>query len=180
MSVHRGAGVFVPCPGSAPLPIVGLMTPEVSMPEVEVLSAQECWGLLRSVSVGRLAVCVYDHLDIFPVNYKVDHGTLIFRTGAGTKLSSALAGLPVALEADCVRPDEGVAWSVTVKGQATSMELTQEVLNTAGVLLSPWETGRKHRLLRVIPEAVSGRRFTLSRPLIWSAPVDDANRAGLE
>ena len=170
----------MPCPDSAPLRIVGLMTTEVSMPKIEVLSTQECWRLLQSVSVGRLAVRVYDHLDIFPVSYKVDHGALIFRTGAGTKLSSALAGPPIALEADHVSPDEGVAWSVTVKGQATSMELTAEVLNTAGLVLPPWETGRKHRLIRVIPDTVSGRRFKISPPLTWSGPLDDATRAGRE
>lgn len=173
-------GVFVPCPGNAPLRTVGIMTTEVSMPEVEVLSAQECWRLSRSVSVGRLAVWVYDYLDIFPVNLKVDHRALNFRTGVETQLSSAWAGSPIALEADHVSPDEGIAWSVTVKGQATSMERTQEVLDTADLLLTPWETGRRHRLIRVIPDTVGGRRFKISAPLTWSDPLDDATRAGLE
>ncbi len=170
----------MPCPGNAALRSVGLMTTEVSRPKVEVLSVQECWRLLRSESVGRLAVCVYDHLDIFPVTYKVGHGTVMFLTGAGTKLTSALAGPPIALEADHVSPDMGVAWSVTIKGQATSTELTQEVREAGGLLLPPWETGRKHRLMRVIPDTVSGRRFRISPPLTWSGPLDDAIRAGLE
>lgn len=177
---RRRWGVFVPCPGNAPLRTVGIMTTEVSMPEVEVLSAQECWRLSRSVSVGRLAVWVYDYLDIFPINHKVDHRALNFRTGVETKLSSALAGSPIALEADHVSPDEGIAWSVTVKGQATSMERTQEVQDTADLLLTPWETGRRHRLIRVIPDTVCGRRFKISAPLTWSDPLDDATRAGLE
>src|SRR5690242_20813761 len=79
------------------------MSNEASTPQAEVLSSSECWKLLRSVSVGRLAVWVNDHPDIFPLNYKVDHGTLVFRTGAGTKLSASLAGPPVALEADGVK-----------------------------------------------------------------------------
>ncbi|MET1064447.1 MAG: pyridoxamine 5'-phosphate oxidase family protein, partial [Arthrobacter sp.] len=51
--------------------------PEVN---VENLDNHESWRLLRGVSVGRLAVWVDDHPDIFPINYKVDHGTLVFRT----------------------------------------------------------------------------------------------------
>ena len=59
--------------------------------EVENLDNHECWRLLRGVSVGRLAVWVDDHPDIFPINYKVDHGTLVFRTADGTKLQAATA-----------------------------------------------------------------------------------------
>lgn len=151
-----------------------------SVPDVEVLATHDCWRLLRSVSVGRLALWVYDHPDIFPINYKVDHGTLVFRTGPGTKLSTALSGTPVALEADEVDADAGVAWSVVVKGQAIAVERTQEVLDTVGLHLFPWQTGRKDHLIRVLPESVSGRRFTLAPALTWWSPLDDATRAGLE
>jgi uncharacterized protein len=56
---------------------------------VDELSESACWALLRTTSVGRLAVWVEDHPDIFPVNYAVDHGTVAFRSGAGTKVSAA-------------------------------------------------------------------------------------------
>jgi len=58
---------------------------------VEQLSESECWALLRTTSVGRLAVWVDDHPDIFPLNYAVDHGTVVFRSSAGTKVSAALS-----------------------------------------------------------------------------------------
>jgi nitroimidazol reductase NimA-like FMN-containing flavoprotein (pyridoxamine 5'-phosphate oxidase superfamily) len=156
------------------------MSNDASLPVADVLAAQDCWRLLGSVSVGRLAVVVNDHPDIFPVNYKVERETLVFRTGAGTKLSAALAGGPVAIEADGVDADSGVAWSVVVKGQATALEPTQEVLDTIGPLLFPWETGRKDHFVRIVPGSVSGRRFKIARPLTWSSPLDDATRAGLE
>ena len=72
---------------------------------VEDLDHHTCWQLLRSVSVGRLAVLVDDHPDIFPINYKVDHGTLVFRTAEGTKLQAATGGTPVAMEADGINAD---------------------------------------------------------------------------
>src|SRR5881398_559773 len=88
---------------------------------VEQLDSGQCWDLLRQVSVGRLAVWIDDHPDIFPLNYAVDHGTLVFRTGEGTKLGGALGETPVALEADGVDAVSGMAWSVVVKGKAAAL-----------------------------------------------------------
>ena len=55
------------------------------------LPANACWALLRSQEVGRLAVSIADRPEIFPVNYVVDHGTVVFRTAEGTKLAGAVA-----------------------------------------------------------------------------------------
>ncbi|WP_115787709.1 pyridoxamine 5'-phosphate oxidase family protein [Arthrobacter silvisoli] len=148
--------------------------------EVEVLSPEQCWALLRGVSVGRLAIWVNDHPDIFPINYKVDHGTLVFRTGEGTKLHAALGETPVALEADGVDQDAGIAWSVVVKGEAAGVKLTQELLDTVGLRLFPWQAGRKDAFVRIVPTSISGRRFKVTSPLTWWSPLDDATRAGLE
>ncbi|MGO4587500.1 pyridoxamine 5'-phosphate oxidase family protein [Paenarthrobacter sp. 2TAF44] len=156
------------------------MRNEPSAPEAEHLDTKQCWEQLRGVSVGRLAVWMGDHPDIFPINYKVDHGTLVFRTGEGTKLHAALGATPVALEADGVDTGSGVAWSVVVKGTAASIQLTQEVLDTVGLLLFPWQAGRKDHFVRIIPTTMTGRRFKVTPPLTWWSPLDDATRAGLE
>ena len=52
----------------------------------EVLGEPACWELLEGASVGRLAVDVAGQPDIFPVNFVVDRGSIVFRTAAGTKL----------------------------------------------------------------------------------------------
>jgi hypothetical protein len=106
---------------------------------------------LRGVSVGRLAGWVKDHPDIFPVNSKVDHASPVFRTGEGPKPQAALGETPVALEADGVNADCGVAWSAAVKGQATPNDAMEEVLDTFGPLLFPWYSGRKDRSIRIVP-----------------------------
>ncbi|MDR6505566.1 pyridoxamine 5'-phosphate oxidase family protein [Arthrobacter oryzae] len=147
---------------------------------VENLDSNECWRLLRSVSVGRLAVWVDDHPDIFPVNYKVDHGTLVFRTAEGTKLQSATGDTPVAMEADGVDTDTGIAWSVVVKGQAAPVRNPQEVLDTVGLLLFPWQGGTKEHFVRISPDTVTGRRFKVTPPLTWWTPLDDATRSADE
>jgi hypothetical protein len=162
---------------TAPM-LVG-MTTDASIPETAQLPTEECWRLLRGASVGRLAVWVHDHPEIFPINYKIHQESLVFRTGAGTKLASAL-GKMVALEADGADTDAGVAWSVVVKGPATGLPRTPELVAAVGQLLFPWETGPKDHFLRIVPEEVSGRRFKIAAPLTWGGSLDEATRAGLE
>ncbi|MGO4190353.1 pyridoxamine 5'-phosphate oxidase family protein [Arthrobacter sp. YAF17] len=148
--------------------------------EVEILDHHECWRLLRGVSLGRFAVWVDDHPDIFPINYKVDHGTLVFRTAEGTKLQAATGDTPVALEADGVDSNTGMAWSVVVKGQAAPVRHPEELMDTVGLLLFPWQGGKKERFVRITPDTMTGRRFKVVPPLTWWTPLDDAPRSGPE
>lgn len=148
--------------------------------KVEELSSSACWELLRSVSVGRLAVWVEDHPDIFPINYKVDRGTLVFRTGDGTKLQAAVGETPVALEADGVDSQTGIAWSIVIKGKAAPVSGTDEVLDTVGLFLFPWQSGKKEHFVRITPDVLTGRRFKVTPPLTWWTPLDQATRTGHE
>jgi uncharacterized protein len=149
-------------------------------PAIEVLSSDQCWEHLRTVSVGRLAVWAEDHPDIFPLNYVVDHGTIVFRSGEGSKVDLALREAPVALEADGVNADTGVAWSVVVKGHAASIKAAEEVLDTVGLLLFPWQSGRKDHFVRIVPTSITGRRFTVTPPATWWSSLNQAPRAGME
>ncbi|UVJ40089.1 pyridoxamine 5'-phosphate oxidase family protein [Arthrobacter sp. CJ23] len=156
------------------------MSNDASLPGAEHLQPHECWAALRGVSLGRLAVWADDHPDIFPVNFTVDHGTLVFRTGPGTKLAAALGEVPVAMEADGVNPDTGVAWSVVVKGKAGAIERIEDVLDTVALLLFPWEAGEKDHFIRITADSITGRRFTVAPPRTWWTPLDDAPRASAE
>ena len=146
---------------------------------VEVLDANACWDLLRGVSVGHLAVLVDGHPEIFPVNYKVDHGSVVFRTGEGTKLHAAARPTAVALEADGTDQDKRTAWSVHVTGHAEVLEPSPELMAGVGLTLFPWQAGHKDHFVRIVPTTVSGRRFTVTSPLTWWSHLDDPARAGL-
>lgn len=143
------------------------MTNKPANAPVEELDAHECWAFLRGVSVGRLAVWVTDHPDIFPINYAVDHGTLVFRTGLGTKLEAALGETPVAFEADGVDPGSGIAWSVVAKGNAARIDSIDEVLESFSIMLFPWQSERKDTFIRIAPTSLTGRRFTVADPAQW-------------
>jgi uncharacterized protein len=126
---------------------------------IETLDSDVCWQLLRTNEVGRLAVSITDHPDIFPVNYVVDRGTVVFRTAEGTKLAAAVLGRAVAFEIDGYDADRGEAWSVVIKGRATVIERMQDVFDALDLPLFPWHASPKHRFVRIEPFDISGRRF---------------------
>lgn len=68
-----------------------------------VLDAQTCWQQLAGEEVGRLAVSVRQHPDIFPVNYTVDDQTIVFRTAEGTKLFALFVDSAVAIRGGRLR-----------------------------------------------------------------------------
>ncbi len=133
---------------------------------VTELAAHTCWALLRSQEVGRLAVSVADRPDIFPVNYVVDHGTLVFRTAAGTKLAGAVQH-DVAFEADGYEPGTGEAWSVVVKGRGEEVTRGPDLLDTTDLPLFPWHAEAKPRFVRIVPDEISGRRFPVVDRAVW-------------
>jgi uncharacterized protein len=153
------------------------MTEESTVVE---LSESACWALLRTTSVGRLAVWVDDHPDIFPLNYAVDHGTVVFRSKAGTKVSATLSDAPVALEADGYDPETKEAWSVVIKGRAEEIKDGPDLLETVDLPLFPWQAGDKGRFIRIVPTTTSGRRFPVADPSSWLTPLSGAKRAAME
>ncbi|MHA7210143.1 pyridoxamine 5'-phosphate oxidase family protein [Arthrobacter sp. MDT1-65] len=141
------------------------MNPEPA--PTRILPAHECWALLRTAPVGRLALCQAGRPEIFPINFAVDHGTVVYRTAEGTK-SHAAEHAPAALEADGSYTDSGtgedMVWSVVVKGDAATIAVTTELLATVQLPLHPWESGRKDRFMRLVPETISGRAFARTSP----------------
>lgn len=148
--------------------------------DVEQLPVDSCWALLRSTTVGRLAVWVEDHPDIFPLNYAVDQGTVVFRTGEGTKALGALSGTAVALEADGYDPSTDRAWSVVVKGPARAITEIHDLMGTVDLPLFPWQSGEKGRFVRIVPGEVTGRRFPVADPSVWQQPPVGGRRAPTE
>lgn len=129
--------------------------------EMVELSESESWTLLREAVVGRLAVIVDDQPEIFPVNHLVDLGTVVFRTGAGTKLDGALRHR-VAFEVDGYDLETSSAWSVVVKGRATDVNRLDDVLAVLALPPFAWHSAPKPHFIRIQPESVTGRRFEVA------------------
>lgn len=144
--------------------------PAEPKPTDDSLSARECWELLRDQAFGRIAVVGDDGPEIFPVNVLVDHGTLVFRTGSGTKLDAIRIEPRVAFEVDGF--DAGRAWSVIIRGTARVVTDTYEAIDVVEIGVTPWQAGPKPEFVRIEPTTITGRRFQRAAPESWSVPTD--------
>ncbi len=128
-----------------------------------ILPVHECWDLLGGMTLGRLVTSVDGQPEIFPVNYAVQRRTVLFRTAEGTKLVSTAINNRVLFEVD----DHNVAggWSVIIKGTARSLRTDEELGEAERAQVLPWTSSEKTHYVRIIPESVTGRRFTFGAPL---------------
>ena len=136
-------------------------------PPAAELQPDACWRLLRESEIGRLAVLVGNHPEIFPVNYAVDAGTIVIRTGSGTKLAALAEGPPVAFEIDGYDAATQVVWSVVVKGRAEVVHGFTQLLDTADVPVYPWQPARKNHFVRIVADEVTGRCFRRADQTHW-------------
>lgn len=85
---------------------------------VRPLGVDECWKLLRSSELGRVAVTIDAMPVVLPVFFAVVEDAIVFRTAPGTKLEAATTEAVVAFEADDFDPVTREGWSVVVQGVA--------------------------------------------------------------
>lgn len=127
----------------------------------EELSVSECWALLRTVPIGRLALRDGEEIEVFPVNHLVDGGTIVFRTAHGTKLQLIGDGTLCTYEADQLVEDERLVWSVVLKGSARPVRGHDEVVATFDMEVLTWQSGPKPTYVRITPHSITGRRFPM-------------------
>jgi nitroimidazol reductase NimA-like FMN-containing flavoprotein (pyridoxamine 5'-phosphate oxidase superfamily) len=135
-------------------------------PGPEVLGWDECWSLLRSTSVGRLAFVMAGWPVVLPVNYAVDGQGILVRTGAGSKLNAARGQARVALEIDATDRLYRSGWSVLLFGTASEVTALDELERLAAVPLEPWARGERTSWIRIHPIQITGRRV----PRSWRYP----------
>ena len=125
---------------------------------LHVIDEDDCWQLLESHNVGRLAVTVGTQPEIFPVNYKVHEGEIVIRTEAGTKMAAALLNSAVAFEIDEIDQEHRSGWSVVVTGHAREPQQLEEIVHLDDVQMDLWVHDHGSRWLLIKPLTVSGRR----------------------
>lgn len=144
------------------------------------LSFDDCWELLASAVIGRLALIVDGHPEIFPVNFVVERRRVVFRTGAGTKLWQSTKETAAAFEIDGYDRRAGEAWSVITRGTTALIESQEERSAADALGLEPWEPGTKSHYVRLEPKVLTGRRFTVSAPDVWNTRWNDPRRLSFE
>ena len=124
------------------------------------LPESECWRLLGSHDLGRIAFLIDDWPQVFPVNYAAGEGAVLFRSAPGAKATHG-PGSRACFEIDGWDDMAGVGWSVMVLG--TIRDVTDAADEQAVALrqlsLHPAAPGVRNHLLALLASRVSGRRF---------------------
>jgi uncharacterized protein len=126
---------------------------------LELLTEDQAWELLAGGEVGRVGITIGDLPAIFPVNYRVIDGAIVFRTSPGSKMSAAVEGAVVAFEVDDYQLTDRSGWSVLAVGRAEVVDDVEMIRRVLQVHLDPFPDGPRAAIVRIEPTFVSGRRL---------------------
>lgn len=126
---------------------------------LELLTEEEALALLATGEIGRVGITVGAMPAIFPVNYRMIDGAIVFRTAPGSKLAAATSGAVVAFEVDDYQLEERSGWSVLVVGRSEVVHDLAMAFKASGVKLEPLAEGKRTSIVRITPEFISGRRI---------------------
>jgi nitroimidazol reductase NimA-like FMN-containing flavoprotein (pyridoxamine 5'-phosphate oxidase superfamily) len=125
----------------------------------EVLTPDECYRLLASAPVGRVAFVDAGDVVVLPVNLALWHHSIVFRTLPGSKLDAAVMSRRVAVEVDGWNAVTHEGWSVLARGSVTTVEEADVVEELEALGLEQWiHTDVPRTWVRVLPDEVTGRR----------------------
>jgi nitroimidazol reductase NimA-like FMN-containing flavoprotein (pyridoxamine 5'-phosphate oxidase superfamily) len=124
---------------------------------LEVIDVDECWELLGSQPVGRVAFVDAGEPMVLPVNHAVVGRRVVFRTRPGTLLHEALMREPVAFQVDDFDVARRSGWSVLVRGVA---DLAEDPDTLWATELDAWADGvERDDWVEIRAEEISGRRI---------------------
>jgi nitroimidazol reductase NimA-like FMN-containing flavoprotein (pyridoxamine 5'-phosphate oxidase superfamily) len=129
------------------------------VPRLSELSRTDALALLAEARLARVGVSVDALPVVLPVFIVVVGDKIVFRTVPGTKLSAAVNGAILAVEADRLDEQTGEGWSVLVRGIARRAT-DREVVDAARAKLdTTWLEGSREHLVEVTTDLVTGRRL---------------------
>jgi uncharacterized protein len=126
---------------------------------LELLTEDQARQLLAMGEVGRIGLTMGALPVIFPVNYRLIDGSIMFRTSAGSKMSAAAAGAVVAFEVDDYQLADRSGWSVLAVGRAEVVDDPDLLFKAETSDLAPFAEGSRTAVVRIEPTFLSGRRI---------------------
>lgn len=125
----------------------------------EAIRLDECWTLMSTEQVGRLAFRLSTGVTIVPVDFLVHDRLIYFRSAPGSKLADLRLDPHIAFET------EGSAkrqiWSVVIHGLAERLHSDEEIVASGISRLRVHARGDMFNYVRITPTSVTGRRFTV-------------------
>lgn len=129
---------------------------------LECLDERACWDFLEGRALGRVAFVRHHRPLIFPVNYVVDDGSVVFRTSPGSKLGAALHGKLAAFEVDEADDLFRRGTSVLVQGRVSEVTEPTERDRLTRLLPDAWAPGDRTHVIRIQAHWITGRRIPVS------------------
>lgn len=117
------------------------------------LGEEECWRLLASTEVGRLAWNRAGWPSVVPVNFRVVERTIVVRISPYSVQAREIEDAQVAFEVDEIRADARTGWSVLVQGRAAF-----DYHRRSEGSPDPWPQGQRPLQVIITPTTVTGRR----------------------
>ena len=117
------------------------------------LDEQQCWDLMSTTPVGRLAWHGPTGITVVPVNYSVDDGEVVVRTTAYSAAARECDDSVVSFQVDAIDLSSRSGWSVLIRGRAHQ--------SVAGPddCVDVWPAGPRPYVLRIDVHEVTGRRL---------------------
>lgn len=119
--------------------------------------AQECWQLVTTTSVGRIAWSTADGPVVIPVNFVVDGSSIYVRTPIYSALAQNADAERVALEVDRLDEATRSGWSVLARGRAEVRY--GDPFDGGGPELKPWPRGPRSATVVIAVDDITGRRL---------------------
>jgi hypothetical protein len=121
------------------------------------LDETECWELLRSREVGRMAYDDQLGPMVVPLTYTSGEDWVLFRVAPYSQLARHLPDSRAALEVDDIDYFTRSGWSVVLRGPVEKLD--SDELPALEDRPTPWPAGQRGLYLRLTPDAVTGRRL---------------------
>ena len=126
---------------------------------LEALERDECVLRLQAHGLGRVGVTLRGRPIVYPVNYAVHDGAILFRTRRGGDLDASTLNRWVAFEIDGANNLYHEGWSVLVVGRASHVTEPGELASLTSVPLTPWADEDRYLVVRVPLYEVTGRHI---------------------
>lgn len=124
----------------------------------EAIGRQQCFDLIESNHLGRIAWQAADLLQILPITYAMHQGSVYFRTLPDGILAELAQPTNVALEVDELDQQTRSGWSVVLHGHTSAVREPDELADLwASDSLVPWASGNRTLFIRIQPKRVAGR-----------------------
>ncbi|WP_051760759.1 pyridoxamine 5'-phosphate oxidase family protein [Herbidospora cretacea] len=130
---------------------------------LEELTEEECLQLVGPGGVGRVAFGGVAGPTVFPVNYKLVDGRVVFRIRKGGTMDESLQSgiddleVKIAFQVDRIDEQNRDGWSVLIQGPAH--HVTEEELRTTSADVDSWAGDDRDHYVRLTPQRVTGRRI---------------------